>query len=299
MYYSNSRGGAFNATINGMKAFSSFFRPVLPAWVASLCGVTGAALFLAGVVCLVAYNWAALGTWLKFAFPLLGLVLCAAGAYYKGLQTGAGKVCSFACGLFAGLFFAVYGQVYQTGAFAYEFCFAWALCLLPLAVLAGNRWLWLLWAAVANGYLLSYYGPFLYRAGTGTVLFLWVFALNAVCFAFAERAWFKTRRGGWFSLFFLAALLAACFVRGLNNWGPWFWACLCLILLFAVYAYAFRRGAAQLGFCALAADCLLAERIVSELRVGGFLVTVVALLLLFVASAWGVYMVSRGEEQHA
>ena len=71
MYYSNSRGGAFNATINGMKAFSSFSRPVLPAWVAPLCGVTGAALFLAGVVCLVAYNWAALGAWLKFAFPLL------------------------------------------------------------------------------------------------------------------------------------------------------------------------------------------------------------------------------------
>ena len=88
-------------------------------------------------------------------------------------------------------------------------------------------------------------------------------------------------------------------MRGLNEWGPWFWGCLCLILLFAVYAYAFRRGAAQLGFCALAADCLLAERIISGLPVGGFLVTVVALLLLFVVSAWGVYMLSRREEKHA
>ena len=282
-----------------MKSFSSLFRPVFPVWLAPLCGVTGAALFLAGVACFLAYNWAALGAVCKFALPLFGLVLCAAGAYYKGLQTGTGKVCGFACGFFIGLFFAVYGQVYQTGAFAYEFCFAWALCLLPLAALGGNRWLWLLWAAVSNGDLLAYYGPCLYRAGTGTVLFLWVFFLNVLCFAFAERAYFKTRRGGWFSLFFLFMVLAACFVRGLNNWGPWFWACLCLVLLFAVYAYAFRRGAAQLGFCALAADCLLAERIISGLPVGGFLVTVVALLLLFVVSAWGVYMLSRGEEKHA
>ena len=54
-----------------------------------------------------------------------------------------------------------------------------------------------------------------------------------------------------------------------------------------------------MGFCALAADFLMADRIVSELSVCGFLVTVLALLLLFVASAWGVYMVSRGEEKHA
>lgn len=282
-----------------MKAFSSLFHPLLPYWAAPLCGITGAALFLAGAVCFFAYNWTALGNVYKFALPLAGLLASAAAAYYTGLQTGMGKICSFACGLFLGLFFVVYGHVYQTGAFVYEFCLAWSFCLLPLALLAGNRWLWLLWAAVSNGYLLAYYGPFLYRGETGTVLFLWIFFLNAVCFTFAERTYFKTRQFGRFSLFFLFMVLAACFVRGLDEWGPWFWGCLCLILLFAVYAYVQKRGAAQLGCCAFALDCLLAERIVSTLRFGGFFITVMALLLLFVVSAWGVYMLSRKGEEHA
>lgn len=293
MYYSNSRGGAFNATINGMKAFSPFFRPVLPAWVAPLCGVTGAALFLAGVVCLVAYNWAALGTWLKFAFPLLGLVLCAAGAYYKGLQTGAGKVCSFACGLFAGLFFAVYGQVYQTGAFAYEFCFAWALCLLPLAALAGNRWLWLLWAAVSNLYVLSYWGG---TANNG-YFFARLFSLNILCFAISEWTVQRSGTGGWFSLFFLAGTLLACLVHGVMAWDGAFWKAFCLVLLMGVYAWRFKRGMAQLAFCALALDILLAERIISGLRYGGGFVTVLAVLAVFVLSAGGVYFLSKQGEK--
>lgn len=248
---------------------------------------------MAGVVCFFAYNWAALGALFKFALPLAGLLLCAFGAYYKGLDAGAGKVFTFGAGLFLGVFFAVYGQVYQTGAFVYEFCLAWALCLLPLAVLARNRWLWLLWAAVGNAYLVSRFGVL---AGGAEPLFWGALVFNALCFAAAERAYFKTRRGGWFSLFFLAPVLFTCFVRGLGGWGNWFWLCACLILLFALYAYINKRGAAQLGFCALALDCLLAERIVSELRFGGFFVTVVSVLAVFVCSAWGVYALTRKEQ---
>ena len=81
-----------------MKEFLASFKSSLPSWSAPLCGVTGAALFLAGIVCFVAYNWADLGTLYKFALPLVGLLACALGAYIKGLESAAGKVFSFACG---------------------------------------------------------------------------------------------------------------------------------------------------------------------------------------------------------
>ena len=77
---------------------------MLPAWVAPCCGVTGAALFLSGVVCFFAYNWDALGLLLKFALPLAGLLLCGGGAYYKGPARGAGHVLSVGAGLFLGIF---------------------------------------------------------------------------------------------------------------------------------------------------------------------------------------------------
>ena len=75
-----------------MKEFLASFKSSLPAWSVPLCGVTGAALFLAGIVCFVAYNWADLGTLYKFALPLIGLLACALGAYIKGLESAAGFI---------------------------------------------------------------------------------------------------------------------------------------------------------------------------------------------------------------
>lgn len=277
-----------------MKEFLASFKSSLPAWSAPLCGLTGAALFLAGTVCFVAYNWAALGTLYKFALPLLGLLVCAWGAYIKGLQSGTGKAFSFACGLFIGLFWVVYGQVYQSGAFVYEFCLAWALSLLPLALLAGNRWLWLLWAAASNLYIISYYWIPMADASDFDRFFWCLFGLNILCFAASEWTARRSGKGGWFSLFFLAwALLAGV---GFGNGD--FWTAVCLMLLLGVYAWRFKRGATQLAFCALALDVLLAERIISTLRYGGDIVTVLAVLAVFVLSAGGVYVLSRQGEQN-
>ncbi len=275
-----------------MKTLSAFFRPALPAWAAPLCGVTGAALLLSGIVCFFAYNWANLGLLLKLGLPLVGLLACAFGTYKKGLQSGAGQVFSVAVGLFIGIFFAVYGQVYQTGAFVYEFSVAWGVCLLPLAILAGNRWLWLLWVIVGNAYILS--GAEMW----GTELFIPFFTFNTLCFAVAEFAYIKTRRAGWYSLFFLLPALFACMLRGLGSFGMWFQICAGLIFLFAVYAYAHKRGAAQLGLCALVLGCLLSERIISELRFGGYVVTILSVMAVFVVAAWAVYMLTRQEAKH-
>ena len=277
-----------------MKDFLASFKFSLPAWSVPLCGLTGAALFLAGTVCFVAYNWASLGTLYKFALPLLGLLVCAWGAYIKGLQSGTGKVFSFACGLFVGLFWVIYGQVYQSGAFVYEFCLAWALSFLPLALLAGNRWLWLLWAAVSNLYVLSYWGG---TANNG-YFFARLFSLNILCFAISEWTAQRSGTGGWFSLFFLAGTLLACLVHGVMAWNGAFWKAFCLVLLMGVYAWRCKRGMAQLAFCALALDILLAERIISGLRYGGGLVTVLAVLAVFVLSAGGVYFLSKQGEKY-
>ncbi len=275
-----------------MKEFFASFKASLPAWSAPLCGVTGVSLFLAGIVCFVAYNWAELGTLYKFGLPLVGLLVCAGGACIKGLESGVGKVFSFSCGFFVGLFWAVYGQVYQSGAFVYEFCLAWALCLLPLAVLAGNRWLWLLWAAASNLYVLSYWG----NTTKDGYFFVHLFGLNILCFAVSEWAARRSGRGGWFSLFFLAGALLACVMYGVGFWGSSFWTAFCFMLLLGVYACRFKRGATQLAFCALAMDILLAERIISSVPYSHGMVSVLLVLAVFIFSAWAVYFLSiRGE----
>ena len=270
------------------------FPSALPAWAGPLCGLTGVALFLAGTMCFVAYNWAAWGTLYKFALPLIGLAACAAAAYRFGLESSTGQVLSFACGLFVGLFWVVYGQVYQTGSFVYEFCLVWAVCLLPLALLAGNRWLWVLWAVVCNGYMISRFT--LWMASSSDVWIL--IAFNVGCFAVSEWVAQRRGKGGWLSLFFLAAAL--CFslhhILGLGClWGWHFWCSFGMVLLLGVYAWRFRRGAAQLGFCALALDLLL----MSKVGVGGGILEVLIWMVLFVGSGGVVYVLSRGEDKHA
>ncbi len=278
-----------------LSSLQTNFFASLPAWVGPLCGLTGAALFLAGTVCFVAYNWSAWGTLYKFALPLAGLVACAAGVCCTGLEKNAGQVLSVACGLFVGLFWAVYGQVYQTGAFVYEFCLAWAVSLVPLALLAGNRWLWLLWAAVCNGYIVSRWSVWMTSAN------VWVLIVfNVLCFIVSEGAVRREGKGAWFSLFFLAAALWFSVMDGLGSeWNLHFWCSFGLIALLGGYAWRFRRGAVQLGFCALALDVLLAEQIVSSIEIGNGLLTVLVVMALFVGSGWAVYAVSRGEEKNA
>ncbi len=263
----------------------------LPVWAVSMCGLTGTALLLAGIICFFAYNWGAMGSILKLGLPLVGLFSCALVCYIKGIETKVGKVLSFCCAVFIGIFWAVYGQIYQTGSFVYEFFGVWSVCLFPLAVLAGNRWVWLLWAGLVNGYFLSSqngYNP--------NILFWQIFLLNTICFAFAERACYQNKCGSLFSIFFLIPALLACMMRGFD--GKYFWLSFCIILLFAVYAYAKKRGASQLGLCAFAIDCLLIDLLFSHFLKRFIWSCISISLFIFVISAWAVYMLSYKESIH-
>lgn len=114
-----------------------------PSWVVRRLLGIGSALVLAGVVCFFAYNWSNMGIVIRFALPLLGILLCGAGAWKWGVKSGPGAACCVGAGVFAGTFLAVYGQEFQTGAFVYEVFGTWSLILLVLAVVSGVRWVWL------------------------------------------------------------------------------------------------------------------------------------------------------------
>jgi len=127
-------------------------------WLSRRLLAVGTALFLAGAVCFVEYNWQDLGMWARFGLALLGILLCGAGAWKWGVTSGRGQACGVGAGIFAGMFLAVYGQEFQTGAFVYEMFGMWSLILFALAAVSGVRWLWLCaWCAFCV-YLEDKYG---------------------------------------------------------------------------------------------------------------------------------------------
>ncbi len=120
------------------------------AWLQGLCLVTGTVLILSGIVCFFAFNWAGLPKWLKLALPQAGLILCLAGVWKAGPESRAGALLTCAASVLTGVFLAVFGQIYQTGANAWQLFALWAALITPWTLIARNAAQWGLWLMLLN-----------------------------------------------------------------------------------------------------------------------------------------------------
>jgi uncharacterized membrane protein len=121
----------------------------LPRWrrhCSLLLLVLGGSLILAGIVFFVAFNWLAMDKMVKLVGLQVLVAGCAVAAWLRGVDRLEGRALLFAACLLVGVFLAAFGQVYQTGADAWELFFGWAL-LIALWVIASRtpvHWLLLL-----------------------------------------------------------------------------------------------------------------------------------------------------------
>ena len=129
------------------------FRPDGKAWLAywrQLCLLGGALFFVAGVVCFIAWNWAAMTPLARMA--LTGAVVGGSGfaAVLLGPDTRLGRVLLLVCGIAMGPMLAVFGQTYQTGAELWELFRVWTALLVLLALAGRQTGLWFAAWLVAN-----------------------------------------------------------------------------------------------------------------------------------------------------
>ena len=110
----------------------------------ALLGV-GTALVLAGTIYLFAFNWQELGRFAKLGVAAATQLACVVAAAVLGRATLAGKVAITAAAVLVGLFLAVFGQIYQTGADAYELFVGWTALIVPYVLAAEFTALWVLW----------------------------------------------------------------------------------------------------------------------------------------------------------
>ena len=105
---------------------------------------------LSGVVYFFAYNWNLIPPAAKFASIQIAVIAAVAAACFCGLTRVSGKTLMIAASVFAGVFLAVFGQVYQTGADAYQLFLTWSLLILGWSVISNFAPQWTLWLAVTN-----------------------------------------------------------------------------------------------------------------------------------------------------
>lgn len=95
--------------------------------------ILGYILITAGLICLVAFNWFQLSQFTKLALvetlliTTFGAMILSTTDKYKAINAAIFSVV-------IGLFWAVFGQIYQINSSAYHFTLVWAISLLPFAI---------------------------------------------------------------------------------------------------------------------------------------------------------------------
>jgi uncharacterized membrane protein len=228
--------------------------------------VAGALLVVSGVVCFFAWNWADLHRFAKLGLVAAGIAAGGGGALALGLDRPAGKVALSVAAALVGVLLAVFGQVYQTGADAWELFRGWALLALPFALAGRFAPLWALWLLVANVWIATWCGA----AGIAEESAGWWFAAaNGAAWAGWEAL---STRVDWMRGRALPRILSL----------PTFGA-----LLLPSIAWATSRHSETGAFVlALAAACAVAAAVFVRVRRDVFVVAIAAGAAIAFATSW-------------
>jgi uncharacterized membrane protein len=190
----------------------------------------GVLLVVTGIGYFFAHNWNHLTNADKLGLAGGAVLVSLLAATWTGLDGYAGKFLLLAASALVGVYLAVFGQVYQTGADSYELFTGWAFLTFPWVALGRFTPLWLFWLGLLN-LAVGFYWPLsslffgiesfdLFRHETVSLMLLNGFALLL-------REVLQNRRlpwidRGWSALVLLAAVLIPAAVETigeiLNTW---------------------------------------------------------------------------------
>jgi uncharacterized membrane protein len=97
-----------------------------------------------------AHNWQRLTENDKLGLAAGSVLVAFIGAVWAGLNSFPGKLLLLAASMLVGVFIAVFGQIYQTGADTYELFEAWAFLIFPWVALGRFMPFWLFWLGLVN-----------------------------------------------------------------------------------------------------------------------------------------------------
>ena len=126
-------------------------------WVSRLLLVLGSALILCGTIYFFAFNWAEITPMTKFTVIQVGIVSCLIGALYKSLNKLSGQIFLLSGSVLVGVFLAVFGQIYQTGADAYQLFMGWSALILGWVLISKFSALWVVWLIITNTFIILWW----------------------------------------------------------------------------------------------------------------------------------------------
>ena len=126
-------------------------------WVSRILLSLGTLLVLSGIIYFFAFNWAAITPAIKFATLQASIVVAITGACVLSLNSLWGRTLLLSASVLVGIFMAVFGQVYQTGADAYQLFMMWSLFTFGWTVISKFAPQWLFWLLITNTWLVLWW----------------------------------------------------------------------------------------------------------------------------------------------
>lgn len=116
----------------------------------------GIGLTVSGIIFFFAYNWTELPKFAKIGLTEALLIVTTGLALYSKINSTIRNIILTGAAALVGVLFAVFGQIYQTGADAYDFFLAWTIFITLWVIISDFTPLWLLYVVLINTTLVLY-----------------------------------------------------------------------------------------------------------------------------------------------
>lgn len=118
--------------------------------------VLGIGFFVCGMVFFFAYNWDALHKFVKIGLAESLILLTSLSIFLPKVNATLKKIILTGASVIVGVLFAVYGQIYQTGANAFDFFLVWTVFITLWVIINDYTPLWLIYLLLINVTLILY-----------------------------------------------------------------------------------------------------------------------------------------------
>lgn len=195
------------------------FTPNIKSWISFVSKFVlslGLVFIVSGVIFFFAYNWRELHKFVKLSIVGSLILISATFALISDMKKFYAKLSMLAIALFTGCLLAVFDQIYQTGANAYDLFLNWAILITGIVFISNFKLLWFLWLVLINTSIVLFAGQIL-RNWINPYAFMLIYAIDAI--ALFTYEYFNIRNNPWFESRWLPRILGIAVVCSITVAG--------------------------------------------------------------------------------
>ena len=169
------------------------FKPSIQSWITFISKFLlslGVLFTVSGIIFFFAYNWSTLHRFAKLSIVGGAILISTIITLFSDLRKFHAQLSLLAVAVFTGSLLAVFGQIYQTGANAFDLFLNWAILITGIVFISNFKPLWFLWLALINTALILYGGQIL-RNWIDPLVFISLFVVDTIALIIYEYFFIK------------------------------------------------------------------------------------------------------------